>query len=328
MLLLIGLFESKGIGAQTTILRIFRLVKLARTARVARLLRAVPELLILVKAMAVGCRCVLFTLVLLLIIVYIFAILSVQLSNGTQIGDEYFKNVFFAMSKLVLELGVFPDQATGIRAIAEADPVLGFFILLFCAAAVLSIMNILIGMQCQVVAQIAMVERDILQTDGAREKVKYIYDKMDLDGDGLLSTREFEKLFQNAGALQSLQEIGVDIMSLIDMQPALFAEGRSLRFHDFFEILLTLRRSNHAKVKDIVRIFEKLTDMEKMTARLLSQHDPKTTTGRTASQHPPAFPAEPPADAVLSLAAEAPWHAPAAPCAAPPRMMSVSLEEV
>merc|ERR1719253_583254 len=77
---------STGLG-NTDILKLIRLVRLTRMARLARLLRAIPELTILIKGLLVASRSVLFTLFLLLIIIYFFAIMFRQLSDGTDLED-------------------------------------------------------------------------------------------------------------------------------------------------------------------------------------------------------------------------------------------------
>merc|ERR1712003_287953 len=61
-------------------LRILRLLRLSRMARMARLLRSMPELLILIKGMVAALRSVFFTLLLLVILMYVFAILFRQMT--------------------------------------------------------------------------------------------------------------------------------------------------------------------------------------------------------------------------------------------------------
>ena len=62
---------------------ILRLLRLARLTRMARLARAVPELMILVKAMISSTRSVSLTMVLLTAALYIFAVIFAQMLPGT-----------------------------------------------------------------------------------------------------------------------------------------------------------------------------------------------------------------------------------------------------
>merc|ERR1712216_1109638 len=68
---------GSGLG-NTSVLKLVRLVWLTRMARMAKLLKAVPELIILIKGMAVASRSVCFTLILLSIFIYFFAIVFRQ----------------------------------------------------------------------------------------------------------------------------------------------------------------------------------------------------------------------------------------------------------
>ena len=59
----------------------------------ARLLRWMPELLILLKGLVQATRSIFFTLVLLFLVVYVFALVFRQLTDGTEIGQEFFPTV-------------------------------------------------------------------------------------------------------------------------------------------------------------------------------------------------------------------------------------------
>merc|ERR1719336_2760423 len=95
--------DSSGTGHHThlTILRIFRILRLTRVARMVRLMRQVPELVILIKGIAMATRSVSATLALLLAIIYVFAVLFTQLLSGTPAGAGCFDTVPEAMICLV-----------------------------------------------------------------------------------------------------------------------------------------------------------------------------------------------------------------------------------
>merc|ERR1719271_1998482 len=111
---IIILATSSGQGgtglSNTSILKLARLVRLTRMARMAKLLRAVPELIILIKGIVVASRSVCFTLTLLVLLVYFFAIIFKTMADDTTVGDEYFSSVSQGMMTLVLD-GVLPDQS-------------------------------------------------------------------------------------------------------------------------------------------------------------------------------------------------------------------------
>merc|ERR1719414_1305886 len=101
IMLFSGNSDSGNLG-NASILRMARLMRLSRMARMARLFRAMPEILILVKGMVSATRSVFFTLCLLAILLYVFAIAFVQVLRGTPAGDKYFRKVGVAMHTLLL----------------------------------------------------------------------------------------------------------------------------------------------------------------------------------------------------------------------------------
>lgn len=225
-----------------------------------RLLRAFPELMILIKAVVVGGRCVVFAGVLLLTIVYIFAILFRQLSKGREaVGTKFFPSVPYGMSVLLLELGVFPDQAQDIREVSAADPLLAIFITLFVIVALVTVMNLLIGIMCEAVSAVARVEKDNLAIGGVKDKLRGIYRQLDTDGDMTITAVEFQALLGNQDAVRAIQDVGVDVLNLLDFTEILFATpGSSLSFPDFVDMMLKLRGQNTATVKDVVAVSHKL----------------------------------------------------------------------
>merc|ERR1719473_2416768 len=85
--------SSTGLG-DTALLKLLRLLRLSR---MARLMRAVPELMIMVRGMVVATRSVSSTLMLLLLITYVFAIMfKVQIGDHPLMQD-YFDSIPSAM---------------------------------------------------------------------------------------------------------------------------------------------------------------------------------------------------------------------------------------
>ena len=78
-------------------------------ARMARLLRSVPELLIIVRAIAIALRSVFFLMVLLVGLVYVFALLFNQLFDGkNQPAGPEFANIIFCI--MFLLAAVLPES--------------------------------------------------------------------------------------------------------------------------------------------------------------------------------------------------------------------------
>merc|ERR1711966_142945 len=82
---------------------------------------------------------------------------------------------------------------------------------------------------------------------------------LDEDGNGSISKEEFSKLLEFPEACHALHEVGVDTIMLVDNIDFIFGrydedESDELKFEEFMALLLELRGSNAATVKDIVEL--------------------------------------------------------------------------
>lgn len=236
--------------AQTAILRLFRLMRLTR---MVRMLRAHPELLILVKAMVAASRSVLYVLCLLLLGTYVFAIALRQLSVNFDYGQTYFSTVPSSMYYLLMS-GTFMDNLN-----AWADAILaesGFCLalsLVFVLFANVLALNLLTGLLTQVISRAAETERTERSAQILVETIQECM-QMDTDGDGKISFKEFERIWDIPRAVRSLAEVGVDPIGLVEYaEHMFFKDGQpiQLEFYDFMELVLDLRGSNRATLKDL-----------------------------------------------------------------------------
>merc|ERR1719436_486933 len=99
-------------------------------ARVAKLVRLMPELMILFKGMMVATQTVFYTLCLLMLFIYIFAITFMQLTKGTSLEQAYFSSMLITMKNLLLN-GILPDQATFVEALSEEHIMFAILMLVF-----------------------------------------------------------------------------------------------------------------------------------------------------------------------------------------------------
>jgi len=254
LILLIGKDSIMGSLGDSSSLRLVRLVRLVRTARMARLLRLVPELLIMIKGIAAATRSVLTTLLLLVLIIYVFAIVLRHLCDGIPIGDKYFPTIPDSMASLLLH-GVLPDLASFTYELGEENFLFAFVLMTFVLVASLTVMNMLVGVLVEVVSSVAHVENEQFVGHLVRDSVFEFLrrDDVDLDGDHEISQVEFEKLLLRPEAAKLLQEIGVDVLGLVNLSDFIFQGGQcTLTHHDFFTMLLQLRGTNAATVKDVV----------------------------------------------------------------------------
>jgi len=244
-----------------SILKGFRMLRLMRMARVIRLLNALPELMVLVKGMRVACRAVSCTVLLLLLVVYIFAVALRQLTDGTEIGDESFPTVPISMRMLLVQ-GTMPDLYDAIMPIWENNHLYAMVFLMFVLVVTLTIMNMLVGVLVGVVNTVTAVEKEQLMVHFVKSNLLELLKE---DEDGMITRQEFEKLIQVPLAVRSFDQMGVDVMGLVDLTDFIFtSEDHTLTFGDFFELIMQFRGDNQATVKDIV-------DLRKCVALGLAQ---------------------------------------------------------
>jgi len=295
------MLASGGAGGgdlgNASILRMARLLRLSRMARMARLFRAMPELLILIKGMVAAMRSVLFTLCLLAIIIYVFGIAFRQLVGDLAKNEEgysYFGSVPTAMHTLLID-GTLMD---GTGAVIKELGNLGYFyaalFYVFILLAALTVMNMLIGVLCEVVSAVAATEKESLTVSFLHGQLKSVMKTsgLDKDNDGRISKQEFSTLLEYPTACRALKEVGVDVINLVDNIDFIFPEDeqmdgddegaayveRQLSFGDFMELVLMLRGSNNATVKDIVDLRKFIKTSHERLREDMKKH--KLTAGR------------------------------------------------
>jgi len=239
---------------KSSTLRLLKLMRLTRVARMVRILRAVPELMILIKGMFVAARSVLFTLSLLLVVVYVFAIAFVEVTDGTDVGKSYFDSVPSAVNSLILHgtlLEECPRVANELGAISLGHILLFY---LFILVASLTVMNMLVGILVEVVKVVSLVEKEQLQVNWVKDRLCAVTGHFRLDdgGEAQISKAEFEVLIQKPEAAKALHDVGVDVVGLVDFVDFLFKNDEDISFASFMETVLSLRGTNGATVKDVV----------------------------------------------------------------------------
>lgn len=246
--------------SNASVLKLVRMLRITRLARVARLLVVVPELMILIKGMAAAFRSVFFTLCLLVGVIYIFGIAFVQLTQDTDFGEKYFGSVASAMLTLLLR-GTYLDEITEImNEMKEESVFLVILFLFFVLLAAQTIMNMLIGILCEVVSVVAAMEKEELSVNFACQRLSGVLSELDIDHSQTISKKEFILMMSSSDAVHALEEVGVDALGLVDFVDIIFAdeadikEDNSLSFTAFMDVVLQFRGSNSATVKDLMEV--------------------------------------------------------------------------
>jgi len=250
IVLVLPSYGARGLGSVN--IRILRISRLSRLARMAKLLRALPELMVLLKGLSVAFRTVVFTLCLLGFIIYVFALAFVQLARETPLSTGDFKDVPTAMLCLLVR-GTLPDMEGIIMDTLEVHVGFTALVLLFILIASVTVLNMLVGVLVDVVSVVSAVEKEALEVTYAKEQVLSMMENdLDEDNDKMISKSEFAKLLQKEQAAKALQNVGVDVVGLVDFTDFIFPDEKDITFPDFMEVVLSLRGKNVATVKDVV----------------------------------------------------------------------------
>jgi len=231
---------------------ILRLLRLLRLTRIGKLMSYVPELMILLKGMVEGMRSVGLTMFLLALIIYVVAVAMTQLADGTQIGLDYFETVPASMYTLLIH-GMVPDIA-GVMEDMKKEWYIGLFFVLFVFFSTFTVLNMLIGILCQVVQTVKSVEKEQMDVEWFRSTLhQVIVTEIDANNDGMVSKTEFLLMVEKPKAAEALTAMGLDIVALVDYADILFGEepDMQLTFGEFIQVLLQSRGTHPATQKDI-----------------------------------------------------------------------------
>jgi len=248
--------DQGGGGAglrNASILRVLRLAKMVRISRMARLLRAIPELVILLKGIGAAARSVFVFFILWLIIIYIFAVVFRQLTEGDDVGRQYFRSVPVAMNTLLLD-GILPDNSVFVNDLAKGNPLLWPIIICFIFLAAVTLMYMLIGVLVDVVSVIASTEKEGMTVVSLASQLRAAWEAMSRDTEETISKLCFQQLLVQQDIVRIAGDVGVDCIMLVDTADVVFEEyekdDRQMTFENFVELLLKMRGGNPVTVKD------------------------------------------------------------------------------
>jgi len=245
--------SHSGASSHLATFRALRLLRLSRLARMLRLLRAIPELMVMVKAMGIALRSVFFMFLMLLFLIYVFAIAFTQMLEGTSVGEEEFSDVLASMNTLLV-YGVFPEQKDLVDGVGAEHVIYRLIMTVYVILATLTMLNMLVGIMVEVITVVSSVEKEQLLIRFVKAELGRTLSLhgLDTDGGALISRGEFGDFLAKPYALRALKEIGVDAVGLVDFADFIFADAEDITFAHFMDAILQLRGSNVATVKDIV----------------------------------------------------------------------------
>jgi len=231
-----------------------RLLRLLRLARMTRLMRAMPELMTMVKGMRVASRAVTSSLLMLLLLVYVYAIALLSFLREEEGVAQYFSSLSRCMWTLLMD-GTFMDSTGSLmHELLERDKY--HIVLIFMSFVLLSsmtMMNMLIGVLCEVVSAVAAAEREEAAISLVKQTLLVMLKRLDTDGSQTLTREELFAVIHDPASLQVLLDLKVDVPYLLEFQNMLF-EGHSneIPIRAIMDLILSSRGDRAATVQDII----------------------------------------------------------------------------
>merc|ERR1719468_813001 len=132
--------------------------------------------------------------------------------------------------------------------------------MLFILLSALTVMNMLIGVLCEVVSSVANAEKDEAAIKLMKESILVELKRFDEDGNGLISPDELEHVMQDPQALETLRNLEIDIQALREMMNMIYQQGQTAEVTIGFIMDLMLMGPGHlpATVRHLVT-YEALT---------------------------------------------------------------------
>eukprot|EP00747_Dinoflagellata_sp_TGD_P125259 gnl/TRDRNA2_/TRDRNA2_174129_c1_seq5.p1 gnl/TRDRNA2_/TRDRNA2_174129_c1~~gnl/TRDRNA2_/TRDRNA2_174129_c1_seq5.p1 ORF type:complete len:837 (+),score=193.51 gnl/TRDRNA2_/TRDRNA2_174129_c1_seq5:255-2513(+) len=250
--LLIFEVGSLGVWGNLSMLRMARMVKMLRMTRMARLLRAVPELMVLVKGIAIAARSVFFFFLLITIIVYIFAIVCRITTKDSHVEDRYFNSVPAAMNSLLIEYILPMNNEAIVNEVSQMIPAMWPLLMVFLLLTSITIMYMLIGVLVNVVNVVTSTEKEGMTVSAVNYELREAFWSMNVDVNLPIVKEKYQELLMSPQIFNIVHAVGVDVINLVEMADMIYEDvPDGLDFVDFVRIVLSMRGTNPATVKDV-----------------------------------------------------------------------------
>jgi hypothetical protein len=255
-------FEFAGSAARgSQILRMLRLTRLVRVARATRLLKYSPELLTLAWSVIAGARSVVVVLAMVWLLIYVFAIIFTMGLSGVLTNyrfDSVFDTVPQSMNSLLLQVLCGPDVEL-MKSLYEYSVVFYIVFLIFILCSNLTLMNMLIGILCDIVSGVARDTKEELFIKEVESHIARLAHELDIDQNGKISKWEFDQLIDDPLMTASFEDLGVDVVGVANFARFIYEQCDEIPYLDFGRLVGEFRGTKHATVKDIMELRRYMT---------------------------------------------------------------------
>jgi len=230
-----------------------KMLRLLRLARMARLMRAFPELVAMMKGVKAASRAVGSALLMLVFNVYIFAIIMHMIYGGTAME----RGLVIVMWDLLMDGTFVNGIGPYTRNLIDLEMHFGIAIfMVFVLLSAMTVMNMLIGVLCQVVSAVAAVEQENNAIQLVKTTLLVMLKTLDDNGNGLISKDELQQMVEHPEALEVLHSLDLDPKDLVehlDMHYELEAsDDPQLHINKIIDVILLMRGERPPNMKDLV----------------------------------------------------------------------------
>ncbi|CAJ1354494.1 unnamed protein product [Effrenium voratum] len=327
----IWLVTSEALN-RISIIRLFRLLRLGR---IFRMLRFHPELRLLAKSIVRAMHAVFYILFLLVLVTYFFAIVfTTQLGvPGTPRAGPFdeptAQQLFSDMGSSMMSLftyGTLADElASAFHAIKAESALLFWLFTLFVVISGITLLNMLIGVLCQVVEDNSREHEKQKMLVDLKSSLEEAFEALDTSHDGKISEEEFQMMRTDPNVMDIFFRLGMEEEAMVErlnhMQETIFAGAKddaeesaeppkrvqSLSFNQFCDQVIEMQMGSAAGVLDVQLLAAKVRQEEE---RLVTE---TSLVPASVTFEDPASPASPCSPLPRGSFSEAPKAPPLAP---------------
>jgi len=191
-----------------------------------------------------------------IVLIYVFAIILKIFLGEDEPTEQYFSTLGLCMWTLLLD-GVMGDNLGEVMNLLvhrgtwnTSVGVIVFF--LFIILAVVTVMNMVIGVLCEVVASVTAAEKEEHEIKLMKETILLELKKFD-DGDGMITEEELSELMTEPKSVEVLEALGVDVNFLQTLQVMTYEfPDAEVSIPDLMDQMLMCREETPVTMKHLI----------------------------------------------------------------------------
>lgn len=244
------------------IMRVLRVLRLIRIVRVVRIMRMVSDLRTIVASVMGSLKALLWTVVLLMIFMYMVAVYFTQTVTDYKVAqgaayptvfDDYYNSVFKTFVGLYMAISGGMDWSDMADPLFEhLSPGVGVIFVFYVAFSLLCILNVVTGVFVESALKNAQQEENLFM----ERNLTKIFQSTDLDNNGTLDWEEFEAAVQTEEMQEFMRSINLEPDEAITLFKLVDVEERGQVMMEEFVIQCSRLRGQARSIDLMTVLFE------------------------------------------------------------------------